>query len=136
MTSLRRMLRCKIHRATVTHADLAYEGSISLSPELLQAAGIAEFEAVNLWNVTNGNRIETYAIRGEAGTSDISVNGAAAHLFLPGDVIIIAAFGLIPEAEVHDHRPTVVFVDENNRVKSVRPEVPGPARHDEHGAVQ
>ena len=128
MDSYRKMLRCKIHRATVTHADLEYEGSITISPELLAAAQLAEFEAVCVWNVTNGNRFETYTIKGESGSRDISINGAAAHLVQPGDVVIIAAFGFMSEEKVAEHVPTVVFVTENNEIREVRGEVAGPRR--------
>jgi aspartate 1-decarboxylase len=128
MHTFRKLLRCKIHRATVTHADLEYEGSITIPPHLLAAASLAEFEAVCVWNVTNGNRFETYTILGEEGSDTISVNGAAAHLVTPGDTIIIAAFGFYPQEEVAHHRPTVVFVDERNRFREQRAEVAGPHR--------
>lgn len=126
--SMRRMLRCKIHRATVTHADLEYEGSITIPPDLLEAAGLAEFEAVNVWNITNGNRLETYTIRGLPGSRSISINGAAAHLTNPGDMVIIAAFEWIDGASAETHKPTVVFVDSQNRIQTLRPEVAGPER--------
>ena len=129
MEGYRKLLRSKIHRARVTHADVHYEGSISLSPELLEAAGMAEYEAVNVWNVTNGQRFETYTIRGEQGTSDISVNGAAARLVSPGDIIIIACFELVPESKVAAHEPRLVFVDERNKQLPTRKEVPGPRLH-------
>ena len=86
----RKLLKSKIHGATVTHADLKYEGSITIAPELLKASDIAPYEAVQIWNVTNGNRFETYAIIGDSGSKDISVNGAAARLVQPGDKVIIA----------------------------------------------
>lgn len=126
MENYRKMLRCKIHRATITHADVHYEGSITVPPELLDAAGLAEYEAVNVWNVTNGARFETYTILGQPGSTDIAVNGAAARLVTPGDIIIIAAFDLVPESRVASHKPTLVFVDQHNRVKEFRPEVAGP----------
>ena len=91
----RKFLRSKIHRATVTQADLHYEGSLTLPPDLLIAAGIAPFEAVQVWNVTRGTRLETYAILGEIGSNDVCINGAAAHLVRPGDIIIVATFGFI-----------------------------------------
>lgn len=121
----RRMLKSKIHRACVTEADLDYEGSITISPELLKAANILPFEAVNVWNVTAGTRFETYAITGEPGSNDICVNGAAAHLVTPGDLIIIATFSQVAEEECATIEPTVVFVDEFNRFKEMRPEVLG-----------
>lgn len=118
----RKMLKSKIHRACVTHADLDYEGSITISPELLQAADILPYEAVNVWNVTAGTRFETYAILGESGTRAICVNGAAAHLVTPGDLIIIASFAHVLEEECKFLKPTVVFVDELNQLKEIRPE--------------
>jgi aspartate 1-decarboxylase len=126
MEGYRKLLRSKIHRARVTHADVHYEGSISISPELLEAAGLVEYEAVNIWNVTNGQRFETYTIRGEPGTKDISINGAAARLVTPGDIIIIACFELVPESRVATHEPKLVFVDEHNRQLPTRKEVAGP----------
>ena len=126
---LRRLLRAKIHRATVTEANLHYEGSLTIPRDLLQHSGILEYEAVHVWNVTRGTRFETYAILGEEGSREICVNGAAAHLAGPGDTIIIAAFALVPESQVPDFRPTVVFVDSENRVVEIAPEVPGPKTH-------
>lgn len=124
--NFRKLLRSKIHRATITHADLNYEGSITLPPELLKEANMLPFEAVNIWNVTNGNRFETYTIEGKPGSTDVAINGAAARLVSPGDVIIIAAFGFFQEEAAQTHTPTVVFVDENNRSKGQRKEIPGP----------
>ncbi|WP_298625393.1 aspartate 1-decarboxylase [uncultured Legionella sp.] len=121
----RKMLKSKIHRATVTEADLDYEGSITISPELLKAADILPNEAVNIWNITAGTRFETYAITGEKGSTDICVNGAAAHLVTPGDLIIIASFTQVLEEECATQVPTVVFVDQFNRLKEIRPEVVG-----------
>ena len=129
MENLRKVLRCKIHRATVTGADVNYEGSITVPPELMQAAGLAPYEAVNVWNVTSGTRFETYAILGEEGERSICVNGAAAHLAGPGDLVIIAAFADVPESQVATFRPTVVFVDSANTMTEVGPEVPGPRTH-------
>jgi aspartate 1-decarboxylase len=121
----RKMLKSKIHRACVTQADLDYEGSITISPELLKAANILPYEAVNVWNVTAGTRFETYAITGEKGSTDICVNGAAAHLVTPGDLVIIATFSQMLEEDCATHSPTVVFVDQFNRFKEIRPEVLG-----------
>ena len=121
--NFRRMLKSKIHRACVTHADLEYEGSITISPELLQMANILPYEAVNVWNVTAGTRFETYAIEGAPGSNNICVNGAAAHLVTPGDIVIIASFVQLSEERCHEHIPMVVFVDEHNRIKELRPEV-------------
>lgn len=125
----RRMLKSKIHRATVTEADLDYEGSITISPELLKAANILPYEAVNVWNVTAGTRFETYAITGETGSSNICVNGAAAHLVTPGDLVIIASFIQVLEEECATIEPTVVFVDQFNHLKEIRPEVLGKKEH-------
>ncbi|WP_028373314.1 aspartate 1-decarboxylase [Legionella lansingensis] len=121
----RKMLKSKIHRAQVTHADLEYEGSITIAPELLAAADILPNEAVNVWNVTAGTRFETYAIAGEKNSTSICVNGAAAHLVTPGDIIIIASFIQIQEEFCHQHKPIVIFVDERNQLKEVRPEIIG-----------
>lgn len=121
----RKMLKSKIHRARVTQADLDYEGSITISPELLSAANILPYEAVNIWNVTAGTRFETYTITGEKGSTEICVNGAAAHLVTPGDLIIIASFSLILEEDCAALVPTVVFVDQFNRLKEIRPEIVG-----------
>lgn len=118
----RKMLKSKIHRACITQADLDYEGSITISPELLKASNILPNEAVNVWNVSAGTRFETYAITGEKGSTDICVNGAAAHLVTPGDLIIIASFIDLEEEACHNHEPVVVFVDQFNRMKEIRPE--------------
>jgi aspartate 1-decarboxylase len=125
----RRMLRAKIHRATVTEANLHYEGSITIPPDLLRLSGIAEYEAVHVWNVTRGTRFETYAIIGDDAERSICVNGAAAHLAGPGDLVIIAAFADVPESRVATFRPTVVFVDSSNTMTEIGPEVPGPKTH-------
>ncbi len=122
------MLKSKIHRAHVTHADVDYEGSVSIPPELLEATDIAEYEAVHVWNVTRGTRFETYAITGVPGSRDICVNGAAAHLAKPGDIVIIACFFDLPAESVHNHKPKLVFVDQENRICELRAEVPGPLK--------
>jgi|694.fasta_scaffold34786_2 aspartate 1-decarboxylase len=127
---LRKFLRSKIHRATVTQADLHYEGSLTIPPDLMLAAGIEPFESVHVWNVTRGTRLETYAILGEKGSKDVCINGAAAHLVRPGDIIIIATFGFLSETqgEVRVPEPKVVFVDDKNRITYTGREVPGPRR--------
>lgn len=112
---MRKMLRGKIHRATITGADLHYEGSVTIDSDLLRGAGIIENEAVCIWNVNNGERFETYAIEGQAGSGVVCVNGAAAHKVSVGDLVIIAAFGWMPEAEAAAWKPSVVFVDDRNR---------------------
>ncbi len=128
MEQYRRMLRAKIHRARVTEADLHYEGSITVPPELLELTDIKEYEAVHVWNITRGTRFETYAITGVRGSGEICINGAAAHLAGPGDMVIIAAFANVPESTVDAFRPVVVFVDERNRPVRTGIEIPGPHR--------
>jgi len=118
----RRMLKSKIHRANVTHADLSYEGSITLSPELLEAADLLPNEAVHVWNVTVGTRFETYAIEGESGSQFVCINGAAAHLVAPGDIIIIASFIQLENDQCATWRPKVVFVNDKNQIKATRAE--------------
>lgn len=126
---MRRMFKSKIHRATITHADLEYEGSVTIDPDLLEAADIIEFEAVHLWNVTRGTRLETYALRGERGSRVCCVNGAAAHLMKKGDRIIIATFEDVADDKLADYKPTVILVDADNRITRTNvEEVPGPAR--------
>jgi aspartate 1-decarboxylase len=120
------MLRAKIHRVVVTDADLHYEGSLTIPPELLDLADIKEYEAVSVWNVTRGTRFETYAITGIEGSGNICVNGAAAHLATPGDILIVAAFADVPESMTDSFRPTVVFTDEKNRPVRKGVETPGP----------
>ena len=124
----RRMFASKIHRATVTVADVDYEGSVTFDEDLLDTAGILEWEEVHIWDVTNGARLATYAIAGPRGSGVIGINGAAAHLIHPGDVVILATFVELDDAEAREHQPTAVFVDEHNRVKELRAErvtVPG-----------
>jgi aspartate 1-decarboxylase len=109
------MLKAKIHRATVTGADLDYEGSIALGPELRRAAGILPFEKVEIFNCNNGERFATYVIAGNDG--EVCVNGAAARLVQPGDIVIIVAYVGVEAEEAPTHRPVVVLVDEHNRVR-------------------
>ena len=116
---MRIMLRSKIHRATVTAADLDYEGSISIDQNLLDAAGVAEWEQVHVVDLTNGARLETYVIPAPAGSGEIQINGAAAHLVNPSDMVIIMAYEGVPEDRLAEHRPRIVFVDERNRVGSI-----------------
>ena len=130
---MREIFRSKIHRATVTHADLDYEGSVTIDEHLLKAADILEFEAVHVWNVTRGTRFITYAMRGEPNSGVICINGAAAHLASPGDRVIIATFAQMSEAEARAHRPLVVLVDGDNRVRDARAEIAGPAMPEKVG---
>ena len=116
----------KIHRAHITHADLHYEGSVTIDGELLDAAGMLEHEEVHVWNVTRGTRLVTYTIRGPEGSGIICINGAAAHLNSRGDVVILATFGDMDEAEARAWTPSVVFVDEHNRIAERDRERPGP----------
>lgn len=116
MSTRLHLFKSKIHRATVTHADLDYEGSVTISSELMEAAQILEHEQVHIWNVTRGTRLTTYALRGEPHSGIICINGAAAHLASPGDKVIIATFAEVDAAEAKGWNPTVVLVDEKNRV--------------------
>ena len=111
----RTLMNAKIHRATVTQADLHYVGSLTIDADLMRRANIVEGEQVQVVDITNGARLETYAIAGEAGSGVIGVNGAAAHLVHPGDLVIVITYVRVPEAEVAAHRPTVVHVDADNR---------------------
>jgi len=121
------VFKSKIHRATVTHADLDYEGSVTIDRDLLDAAQILPFEAVHIWNVTRGSRLVTYALEGPAGSGAVCVNGAAAHMNRPGDLIILATFADMTPEEARAHVPTVVLVDDRNRVTSrTHEEKPGP----------
>ncbi len=123
----RRMLYAKIHRATLTGADVDYEGSVTVDAELLRSADIIPNQAVSIWDVDNGSRFETYAIPGVAGSGVCCVNGAAARLVSVGDRVIIAAFADMEEAEARAHEPKVVFVDERNRMVDTRGERAGQA---------
>jgi aspartate 1-decarboxylase len=114
---LRTMLKSKIHRATVTHADLNYVGSLTVDEDLMDAADLLPGERVAVVDVTNGARLETYLIAGERGSGVLGVNGAAAHLVKPGDLVIVISYGLMDTAEAAGYRPRVVFVDEANRVR-------------------
>ena len=113
---LRTLMTSKIHRATVTQADLHYVGSVTVDADLLDAAGLLENELVAIVDVTNGARLETYVIRGEAGSGDIKINGAAAHLVHPGDLVILIAYGQFTPEEAARHTPRIVHVDEKNRI--------------------
>ena len=116
----RTLLKSKIHRATVTEADLNYEGSITVDPKLLEAADIVEYERVEVYDITNGNRLATYAIKGEPGSGIICLNGAAARLVHVGDLVIICSFADYTDAEREQHVPTIVQVNEKNRLRRKR----------------
>jgi aspartate 1-decarboxylase len=122
------MFKSKIHRATVTHADLAYEGSVTIDRDLMDAANILPHEAIHIWNVTRGTRLVTYALEGPRGSGAVCVNGAAAHLNRPGDLVILATFADMTAEEARAHVPSVVRVDEKNRIllDKTGPELPGP----------
>jgi aspartate 1-decarboxylase len=138
---LRHFLLGKIHRAKVTRADLHYVGSITLDPLLIEAAGFLENEKIDIYDVTNGARLQTYVIPGTRGSGEVGINGAAAHLVHEGDLVILASYGWMTPEEAVRHKPRVVFVDERNRVEGtndeertpsplvpsmVRPSNPGP----------
>ena len=111
---MRRMLKSKIHRATVTEANVEYEGSVTIDRDLLERADIVQYEQVDIWNCTNGNRLTTYAIEGERGSGAICINGAAAHLMKPGDVVIIASWTDVPAESSAGYDARRVFVDAQN----------------------
>lgn len=113
---LRTMMTSKIHRATVTQADLHYVGSVTIDSDLLDAAGLLEGEQVTIVDIDNGARLVTYAIAGERGSGVIGINGAAAHLVHPGDLVIIIAYSMLDAAELREYSPNVVFVDAQNRI--------------------
>lgn len=115
------MLKSKIHRATVTQADLDYEGSITIDERLMELADIKEYELVKVWDVTNGNRLETYAIKGEKGSGIIGINGAAAHLIKKSDLVIIASFVNMSEEEIPiNYAPRILVMDNKNNVKALK----------------
>jgi aspartate 1-decarboxylase len=121
------MLKSKLHRVHVTHSELHYEGSCAIDEELLEAANICEYEQISIYNVTNGQRFTTYAIRAERHSGIISVNGAAAHRAHPQDIIIIASFANYDEAELKTYSPQLVYVDSHNRIQSQRNAIPAQA---------
>ncbi|MDG2527103.1 aspartate 1-decarboxylase [Stenotrophomonas sp. HITSZ_GD] len=118
------LLKAKIHRATVTHSELNYEGSIAIDDLLLQASGIREFEQVHIWDVTNGSRFTTYAIRAEAGSGVISLNGGAARHVQVGDLVIIAAFVGLSAEEAETFQPDLVYVDGQNKITHTNHSIP------------
>lgn len=116
----RKLLKSKIHRATVTRSDLNYEGSIAIDEALLEAADIQPFESVHVWNVTNGSRLETYAVAAVRGGGEICLNGAAARMAHPGDLVIVASFAWRDEREAAAAQPKLIFVDAQNRIAEKR----------------
>lgn len=116
---MRKLLRGKIHRATVTEANLNYEGSITIDKDLMDAMDLIEWESVHVWDVNNGERFETYALEGPRGSGVICVNGAAARKVAPGDLIIIGAFTWLDDVAARAHQPKLVMVDARNRIKQI-----------------
>lgn len=121
------LLKCKLHRACVTHAEVDYEGSCAIDEELMELAGIREYEQIQIYNVTNGERFTTYAIRAEAGSRVISVNGAAAHRASPGDRVIVCAYAAMDEAQADAFKPSLVYLNEDNRVLRTGDQIPAQA---------
>jgi aspartate 1-decarboxylase len=121
------LLKCKLHRACVTHAEVDYEGSCAIDEDLLRLAGIREYEQIQIYNVANGERFTTYAIRAEPGSRVISVNGAAAHKASPGDRVIICAYAGMTEAQARVFKPSLVYLDEQNRVTRTGDAIPAQA---------
>ncbi len=120
----RTMLKSKLHRVHVTHSELHYEGSCAIDDDLLLAADIMEYQQIDIYNVTNGERFGTYAIRAQRGSGIISVNGAAAHKADPGDILIIASYAMYSELELQKYHPQLVYVDEHNRIIAQREQIP------------
>ncbi|MDH5516594.1 MAG: aspartate 1-decarboxylase [Gammaproteobacteria bacterium] len=118
------LLKAKLHHARVTHSELEYEGSCAIDSDLLDATGIREYEQIHIYNLANGERFVTYAIRAEAGSGVISVNGAAAHKAAPTDRIIIASYGQLAEQDVASFEPTLVYLDEKNQIKRTGHAIP------------
>ena len=118
------LLKCKLHRACVTHSELHYEGSCAIDGKLLDLSGIREYEQIQIYNVNNGERFTTYAIRAEEGSGIISINGAAAHKAAPGDRVIICAYAGLSQQELLNYKPTLVYLDENNSVSRISHSVP------------
>ena len=116
---MRFVMRSKIHRATVTHADVDYVGSISIDENLLQAAGIEEWEKIHVLDVTNGARLETYVVKAPAGSGQICINGAAAHLVHPGDLVILITYEGITVESIAEHEPTIVHVNARNEIVDI-----------------
>ena len=118
------MLKAKLHRASVTHSELEYEGSCAIDGKLLEISGIREYEQIEIYNATNGERFTTYAIRAEDGSGIVSVNGAAAHKANPGDIVIICAYVGLTQQELVSFKPKLVYLDENNQVTHTRNTIP------------
>ncbi len=121
------MLKSKLHRVRVTRSELHYEGSCAIDDDLLNAADIKEYQQIDIYNVTNGERFTTYAIRAQRGSGVISVNGAAAHKANPGDILIIATYATYSELELQKFHPQLIYVDERNRIVAQRDNIPAQA---------
>ncbi len=118
------MLKAKLHQARVTHSELMYEGSCAIDSDLLDLAGIREYEQIHIYNVNNGERFITYAIRAESGSGVISVNGAAARLASPGDMVIICAYVSLPQEALESFQPNLIYLDDQNRVTRTGHSIP------------
>lgn len=121
------VLKAKLHQAAVTHAELEYEGSCAIDGDLLDRSGIREYEQIQIYNITNGERFTTYAIRAENGSGVISANGAAAHKASPGDRVIICSYGILEEKEMENYKPTLIYLDQDNRITGVKQKIPAQA---------
>ncbi|MCB2214513.1 aspartate 1-decarboxylase [Desulfofustis glycolicus] len=113
------MLKAKLHRATITHAELSYEGSLSIDQELMAAVGLREFERIHIYNINNGERFETYAIKAPGGSGTVGLNGAAARKGMVGDLIIIVSYCLVDAADLANYRPQIALLGSNNRIKEM-----------------
>ena len=118
------VLKAKLHQACVTHSELDYDGSCAIDGHLLEMAGIHEYEQIQIYNIDNGERFTTYAIRAEDHSRVISVNGAAAHKAAPGDRVIICAYGAIDAGQIKSHKPTLVYLDEDNHIRRISQAIP------------
>ena len=121
------VLKAKLHQAVVTHSELEYDGSCAIDGILLDKSGIREYEQIQIYNISNGERFTTYAIRADNGSRIISVNGAAAHKARPGDRVIICSYGVLDEQELEHFKPTLIYLDETNRIKAIKDRIPAQA---------
>ena len=121
------VLKAKLHQAVVTHSELEYDGSCAIDGNLLDKSGIREYEQIQIYNITNGERFTTYAIRAENGSRIISVNGAAAHKAKPGDRVIICSYGVLDEQVLENYKPTLIYLDAHNRITAIKDQIPAQA---------
>ncbi len=121
----RNLLKSKLHRATVTDANLDYDGSVTIDETLVEAAQLVPYEQVDIYDITNGHRLTTYVILGEPGSGAIEINGAAAHLIHPGDLVIIASYASFEEEELPGYEPTVILLDAENRIRATKSTLDG-----------